>query len=87
MRLFSCLEVHSGQSGSQKILDKYEIVNTVRNCLGYSGTYKGKESISSSKWYGTSRVLGSMHMNYTMFIMLGNDLFKDIVVECQQCRL
>ena len=28
---------------AENFLDKYEVVNTVRNCLGYSGTYKGKK--------------------------------------------
>ncbi len=28
---------------AENFLDDYKVVNTVRNCLGYSGTYKGKK--------------------------------------------
>ena len=52
-------------------LDKYEVVNKVRNCLGYSGTYKGRKyQFRQVVW--DKQVLESMLMNYTMFIMLKN---------------
>ena len=48
-------------------MDKYEIVNTVRNCLGYSGTYKGKKVSVQASGMGQASLGIYAHELYNVY--------------------
>ena len=52
---------------AENFLDKYEVVNTVRNCLGYSGTYKGKKVSVQASGMGQASLGIYAHELYNVY--------------------
>lgn len=52
---------------AENFLDKYEVVNTVRNCLGYSGTYRGKKVSVQASGMGQASLGIYAHELYNVY--------------------
>jgi len=52
---------------AEEFLDDYEVVNTVRNCLGYSGTYKGKKVSVQASGMGQASLGIYAHELYNVY--------------------
>ena len=52
---------------AENFLDKYEVVNKVRNCLGYSGTYKGKKVSVQASGMGQASLGIYAHELYNVY--------------------
>lgn len=53
---------------AENFLTDIKLINSVRNCLGYTGTYKGKKYLSKQvEW--VKQALEFMFMNYIIFMM------------------